>query len=150
LTILYWVFSQSSPAWASHISVVVVASVEAAVVVSASDDAEVVESSVAAEVVESSVAAEVVLSAVDGVVVVASSLHFPSTQLSPSAHVPCLLPHSPLTGMGSDHWQYQSTGFCRDWPASSQGLQRLPEQHGSPVGPIGVLTPLKHLESPGI
>lgn len=43
-------FSQSSPAWASHISVV-----------SASDDAVVVLSSVAAEVVVSSVAGVVVV-----------------------------------------------------------------------------------------
>lgn len=84
------------------------------------------------------------------VVVVVAAEQTPPTQLSPAAlsHFPCLFPQSPLTGMGSEYWQYQSTGTVNVSPSASQGWHWAPLQQASPVGPIGT-DALKHLESPG-
>jgi len=84
------------------------------------------------------------------VVVVVAAEHTPPTQLSPAAvsHFPCLLPHRPLTGRGSAYWQYQSSAPVRVAPAASQGWHLVPEQHESPVKPMGAEA-LKHLASPG-
>jgi len=45
----------------------------------------------------------VVVVVVDVVVVVVPAEHFPETQLSPDAQVPCLFPHRPFSGRGSEN-----------------------------------------------
>jgi len=133
---LYLESAHSSPPCLSQASVVVVVVL---VVVVVEVDVEVV---VVDVVVVEVVVVEVV------VVVVGSDEHFPDTQLSPEAHVPCLLPHRPFSGRGSENWQYQSSVPVAVAPDSIQGRHLLPEQHASPVKPIGG-DALKHLASPG-
>jgi len=108
----------------------------------------VVEVDVDVVVVDVVVVDVVVVEVVVVVVVVVADEHVPDTQLSPEAHVPCLLPHRAFSGRGSENWQYQSSVPVAVAPDSIQGRHLLPEQHASPVKPIGA-DALKHLASPG-
>jgi len=156
----YWVYRHRSPACLSQNSVVVVVVVVVEVVVVVVVVTVVVVAVVVVEVVVLVVVDVVVVAVVVVVVVtvvvvvvvvvVVAAEQTPPTQLSPAAlsHFPCLFPQSPLTGMGSEYWQYQSTGTVNVSPSASHGWHWAPLQQASPVGPIGA-DALKHLESPG-
>ena len=89
--------------------------------------------------------------AVAGIFAVVTVVHFPcqSIKLLILLLFYKMLTQKPLTGMESDHWQYQN---CISGGVSfsvSQGLQVDPGQQASPSGPSGDKG-LKQRASPGV
>ena len=106
--------------------------------------------------------------AVAGIFAEVTVVHFPLIQLRPAEALqsPCLFPcqsiqrlilllffkmltQKPLTGMESDHWQYQNCISGGVSFSASQGLQVDPGQQAPPTGPSGDKG-LKQRASPGV